>query len=66
MVNFYHRFVPATASIMQPLYSALVGKPKELQWNEAMISAFHCTTEALSNATMLAPPQLLSQWMRPK
>ena len=26
MVNFYHRFVPAAASIMQPLYKALVGK----------------------------------------
>ena len=57
MVNFYHRFVPAAASIMQPLYSALVGKPKELQWDEAMTSAFNSTKEALSNATMLAHPR---------
>lgn len=56
MVNFYHRFVPAAASIMQPLYSALVGKPKELQWDGAMILAFNSTKEALSNATMLAHP----------
>jgi hypothetical protein len=49
---------------MQPLYSALVGKPKELQWNEAMISAFHRTTEALFNATMLAHPH--TDAMHPK
>ena len=53
MVNFYHRFVPAAASIM---YKALVGKPKDLQWDEAMIAAFSRTKEALSNATMLSYP----------
>jgi cleavage and polyadenylation specificity factor subunit 1 len=56
MVNFYHRFVPAAAAIMQPLYSALVGKPKNLQWDEAMMAAFNRTKEALANATMLAHP----------
>ena len=56
MVNFYHRFVPAAASIMQPLYKALVGKPKVLQWNDQMISAFNLTKEALASATMLAHP----------
>ncbi len=56
MVNFYHRFIPAATSIMQPLYSALVGKPKELLWDATMISAFNRTKEALSNATMLAHP----------
>ena len=56
MVNFYHRFVPAAASIMQPLYKALVGKPKVLQWNDQMISALNLTKEALASATMLAHP----------
>ena len=56
MVNFYHRFVPAAASIMQPLYKALVGKPKVLQWNDQMISTFNLTKEALASATMLAHP----------
>ena len=41
MVNFYHRFVPAAASIMQPLFQALVGKPKKLEWDEKMISDFN-------------------------
>ena len=56
MVNFYHRFVPAAASIMQPLYKALVGKSKVLQRNDQMISAFNLTKEALASATMLAHP----------
>lgn len=56
MVNFYHRFVPGAATIMQPLYNALVGKPKELQWDDTMIAAFNRTKEALANATMLSYP----------
>ena len=40
IVNFYHRFVPSAASIMQPLFQALKGKPKELQGDQVMISAF--------------------------
>ena len=52
MVNFYHRFVPAAANIMHPLYQALVGKPKELLWSEEMISAFNQAKEALAKATM--------------
>jgi hypothetical protein len=27
MVNFYHRFVPSAARLMQPLFGALSGKP---------------------------------------
>ena len=41
---------------MQPLFLALVGKPKTLQWNEKMISAFNLTKEALARTTMLAHP----------
>ena len=39
MVNFYRRFIPATAKIMQPLFTALTGKPKTLQWSDASILA---------------------------
>ena len=38
------------------LYNALVGKPKELQWDDTMIAAFNRTKEALANATMLSYP----------
>ena len=41
MVTFYHRFVPSAAMIMQPLYTALKGTPKTLNWTKEMESAFH-------------------------
>ena len=41
---------------MQPIFQALMGKPKKLQWDEKMISAFNLTKEALDRATMLAHP----------
>ncbi|KFD60597.1 hypothetical protein M514_27230 [Trichuris suis] len=57
MANFYHRFVPSAAKIMQPLYKALVDNPKELVWNETTAAAFANTKEALAKATMLVHPQ---------
>jgi len=41
MVNFYHRFVPGAAQIMQPLYSAVSGKAKHLTWTEETFVAFY-------------------------
>ena len=40
MVNFYHQFA---ACIMHPLYQAIAGKPKELEWTVDSISAFDLT-----------------------
>ena len=57
MVNFYRRFVPSAAHILQPLYQATAGKPKQLQWTEENISAFERTKEALASAILLAYPQ---------
>ena len=53
MVNFYYRFIPAAARIMQPLYSALASKPKILEWSDTMVQAFQDTKTALAEATML-------------
>lgn len=57
MVNFYHRFLPGAAAIMQPLFAATVGKLKTLTWSAAMDHAFENTKEALANATLLVHPQ---------
>ena len=57
MINFYHRFLPAAATTMQPLYKAVAGKPKQLVWTESTMTAFNHTKEALANATMLAHPK---------
>lgn len=56
MVNFYHRFVPGAARIMQPLYAALTRKPQVLLWTPDMDAAFETAKEALAGATMLSYP----------
>jgi len=57
MVNFYHRFIPAAAKIMRPLYAALKDQTKTLTWTEEMKSAFSKAKEALAAATMLTYPR---------
>ncbi|KAL1264200.1 hypothetical protein QQF64_004555 [Cirrhinus molitorella] len=58
MVNFYHRFIPRAAQLMQPLYEALKGKkPKHtVDWTVDKEKAFTDTKAALANAAMLAHP----------
>ena len=56
MINYYHRFVPALASIMTPLYSVLQGKPKSLTWGPPQDAAFQAAKSALSAATYLQFP----------
>ena len=36
MLNFYNRFVPNAAHIMQPIYDALAGKPMTLKWSDEL------------------------------
>ena len=57
MVNFYHRFVPGVAAILQPLFSATTSKSKLLDWTPPMATAFEQAKVALASATMLVHPQ---------
>ena len=60
MVNFYHRFIPCAAAIMQPLYKATAGKkPKTglVQWTSDMHTAFKATKLALAEAALLVHPK---------
>ena len=57
MFNFYHRFVPSAAAILQPLFSAVSGKSKLVSWTSDMEAAFMTSKEVLANATMLVHPQ---------
>lgn len=57
MINFYHRFVPRAAQILQPLYKIMNGKTKTIQWTPELMSAFNGAKQALANATMLAHPK---------
>ena len=56
MVNFYHRFVPSAAALMQPLYKAIDMKHKLLVWTSELDKAFRESKEALAKATMLVHP----------
>ena len=59
MVNFYHRFIPAAAAIMQPLYAAVTVKgSKVLIWTPHMESAFDRAKSALASVAMLAHPRM--------
>ena len=57
MINFYRRFIPAAAEIMQPLFAALASKPRTLQWGDTMVKAFQDAKSALARATMLTHPR---------
>jgi cleavage and polyadenylation specificity factor subunit 1 len=49
MINYYHRFIPHAAATLAPLYDAVSGKRKTLQWTVANDTAF-------TNAATLAFP----------
>ena len=57
MVNFYHRFIPDAAKILQPLSAATATKAKILQWNDTMVQAFQEAKTALASAIMLTHPR---------
>jgi Reverse transcriptase (RNA-dependent DNA polymerase)/RNase H-like domain found in reverse transcriptase len=59
MINFYRRFLPATALVVKPLTDALSGgggKNKAVSWTEEMTAAFQAAKDLLCNSTCLAHP----------
>ena len=58
MVNFYNRFLPRAAQLLQPLYGALkLKKAKDqVDWTPVRIQAFEGAKAALANAALLAHP----------
>ena len=56
LVNFYRRFLPNIAATMRPLTDALAGAPRQLEWSEAMMSAFQQMKQRLAAATLLVHP----------
>jgi hypothetical protein len=58
-VNFYRHFLPAAASLLQPLTDALRGEARardSLPWSTEMEAAFCSIKTALANAALLADP----------
>jgi hypothetical protein len=59
LFNFYRRFIPAAAKIVQPLTRALRGGPKgstPLVWLAAMRDTFSAARQALSSLAVLVHP----------
>ena len=60
LVNFYRRFIPHCADILQPLTDLLKGKKKKNQsisLGETELSAFNQAKDELARATILVHPQ---------
>ena len=58
IVNYYHRFVPNMATVLQPLNEKLNAKTKTLEWDENADNAFKTANSALRDATILVHPKL--------
>jgi hypothetical protein len=56
LINFYRRFLPAVARILQPLTDLLKGSPKVLLWSPAAEAAFVAAKAALVAAVPLCHP----------
>ena len=61
LVNFYHRFVPHCADILQPLHALLSGHPVRpksapLTWTTDAETALDAVKAALQNASLLSHP----------
>ena len=57
MINFYHRFLPSAARLLQSLYTATSGRHKTLEFTKKMTLAFNSAKAALANVTMLIHPR---------
>ena len=58
LINFYHRFIPHCAEILQPLNAMLAGATPnhQLNWTEETTVAFDKIKDALAQATLLNHP----------
>ena len=57
MVNFYRRFTPGIAKVLEPLTTELKGGKKTLQWSPHLDAAFNKSKQVLANAVPLAHPR---------
>ncbi len=60
LVNFYHRFVPKCAQVLQPLNSLLTSSKTSttaVTWNAEATAAFNSIKDALAEAALLCHPK---------
>ena len=59
MVNFYHRFIPHIAEIMEQLHTLIAAtrtKSQVLNWTDRALCAFESTKETLAKVCLLSYP----------
>ena len=66
LMNFYHRFLTNCADLMQPFHALLTtAKSKSsITWNNAALTSFNATKEALAKASLLRTPLLKTPLLR--
>ena len=58
IINFYHRFIPKCAQLLQPLNALLSPRSEQpIQWTEVTTKAFTDIKRALAQATLLFHPK---------
>ncbi|XP_018644951.1 choline/ethanolamine kinase, putative [Schistosoma mansoni] len=60
LINFYRRFIPGCAQLMQPLTDSLKGKPKEFKLSSDAVEAIKQLKDKLAQVTTLMYPNSLS------
>ena len=53
LVNFYRRFIPHCAALVQPLTDLLRGSPRQFSFPDSARQAFHALKAAIASVTML-------------
>ncbi|TNN05850.1 Retrovirus-related Pol polyprotein, partial [Schistosoma japonicum] len=56
LINFYRRFIPSCAHLMQPLTDLLKGKPKEFKLTSEAVEAINQLKAKLARTATLAYP----------
>ena len=63
LVNFYHRFIPRCAHILQPLNALLSVSTKDLSWTPEAAAAFSQIKDELAITTLLTIPNQVHHWL---
>ncbi|GFR93684.1 Gag pol polyprotein [Elysia marginata] len=53
MINYYHRFLPGIAPILEPLHAQASGKGQNIEWTKEYQQAFDSAKDVLSKAVLL-------------
>jgi hypothetical protein len=56
MINFYRRFTPGIAAVLEPITAPLKGGKKTLEWSMALDKVFQCSKQVLDEVVPLAHP----------